>query len=216
MSVSILLTVSQTEEKGKRAINAFTRCCALTLCLKARSHSACGELQTSSQSVPSISPGRWLRSITRSQPRAGCASLCFMPLLPAVTSDCLLSPGNVCSGPLRLLFLWCQNEFTWPVWDGVCSTILINYADMTGEEGAKHRGISIQKRFLGMKKGRAGKQKKARRFWGSRWPFRGLIPRATRIISVPMQLTGVIPAQVRSPSRAVLRNRKETSLVFVG
>lgn len=163
MSVPILLTVSQTEEKGKWAINAFTQCSVLTLCLKARSHSACGELHTSSQSVSSIFPGRWLHSITRSQPQAGCASLCFVRLLPAVTFDYLLSPGNVCSGPLRLLFLWCQNEFTWPVWDGVCSTILINYADMTGEEGAKHRGISIQKHFPGMKKGRAQKQKTARR-----------------------------------------------------
>lgn len=47
--------------------------------------------------------------------------------------------------------------------DGVCSTILINYVDMSGEEDAKHRDINIQKRFLRMKKGRAQKQKEAKR-----------------------------------------------------
>lgn len=34
---------------------------------------------------------------------------------------------------------------------------------MSGEEDAKHRGISIQKHFLRMKKGRAQKQKIAKR-----------------------------------------------------
>lgn len=46
------------------------------------------------------------------------------------------------------------------MWNGVCSTILINYADMVAEEDAKHCAISIQKHFLRMKKGRAEKQKK--------------------------------------------------------
>lgn len=160
--VPILLPVSKTEGKGKMSHKCFPE----LFCAHVAPE---GRVWLSKLCLVSSILPRWLSAIISLHWWAGCISFHFIPWFLAEISFLLLFPESwqrgevLCIILLCLLFLWCQNGFTWPVWNGVCSTILINYADTAGEEDAKHCTISIQKHFLRMKKGRAEKQKKAER-----------------------------------------------------